>query len=215
MNAARPPRASGMATATPVQFQAEPAADHGRPVDSGDERTLVVRAKHDRQAFAALYDRYVAAVYGYCYRRLGSVEAAEDATSLVFSRALAALPRYVDDGRPFRSWLFTIAHHTIVDEFRARRPHHPLAAADAMPDPQPLPEEQALANDESRRVRDLLAHLTPEQAHVLELRLAGLTDVEIAQVVGRSHGAVRAAQHRAVVRLHELLNVQMGGRDGR
>jgi RNA polymerase sigma-70 factor, ECF subfamily len=204
-----------MGTASPVQTRAEAIPQPGQRVEPDDERALVVRARHDRQAFAMLYDRYVAPVYGYCYRRLGSVEAAEDATSLVFSRALAALPRYVDDGRPFRSWLFTIAHHTVVDEFRARRLHRSLDAADAMPDPQPLPEEQALANDESRRVRDLLAHLTPEQAHVLELRLAGLTDVEIAQVVGRSHGAVRAAQHRAVVRLRELLNVQMGGRDGR
>ena len=204
-----------MGTVSTIQAETQATRHPGEEDDLDDERALVLRAKGDRQAFAALYDRYVTPVYGYCYRRLGSAEAAEDVTSVVFSRALAALPRYDPNGPPFRAWLFTIAHHAVVDEFRARRPQHPLDAVEAVPDPRPLPEEQALANDDSRRVRELLAHLTPGQAQLLELRLAGLTDVEIAQIVGLTHGAVRASQHRAVVRLRELLVDEPGGRDGR
>ena len=210
MNAGSTTGASGMIDALPIPFQAT-----AEPIDrADDDRHLVVRAQQDPQALAALYDRYVTRVYGYCYRRLGSREAAEDATSLVFSRVLTALPRFALEGASFRSWLFTIAHHVIVDALRARREAYSLSAAAAVIDPAPDPEDQALAADEVRAFRALLAHLTPEQAQVMELRLAGLTDVEIARVLGRSHGAVRAAQHRAVVRLRAVLGVDpRGGHD--
>ena len=201
--------ASGMIEALPIPFQAT-----AEPLGGGRGLRLVVRAQQDPHALAALYDRYVTRVYGYCYRRLGSREAAEDATSLVFSRVLTALPRFTIEGASFRSWLFTIAHHVIVDALRARRADHPLSEAATVVDPAPDPEDQALAADEVRDLRALLAHLTPEQAQVVELRLAGLTDVEIARVLGRSHGAVRAAQHRALVRLRAVLGVDpRGGHD--
>src|SRR5215204_273077 len=83
-----------------------------------DDATLVAQAKRDRQAFALLYRRYVETVYRYCYRRLGSQEEAEDATSQIFTRALAALPRLGD--QPFRAWLFTIAHNVVADVYRDR-----------------------------------------------------------------------------------------------
>ena len=70
-------------------------------------------AQRDPYAFALLYTRYLDPIHRYCYRRLGSREAAEDATSLVFAKALSALPRYHDTS--FRSWLFTIAHHVVID----------------------------------------------------------------------------------------------------
>jgi RNA polymerase sigma-70 factor (ECF subfamily) len=210
MNAGKTIGASGMIEALPIPFPATAAHTDG----ADDDMRLVVRAQQDPHAFAALYDRYVTRVYGYCYRRLGSREAAEDATSLVFSRVLTALPRFATEGGTFRSWLFTIAHHAVVDARRARREDWPLSAAAAVVDPAPDPEDEALAADEVRAFRALLVHLTPEQAQVVELRLAGLTDVEIARVLGRSHGAVRAAQHRALIRLRAVLGVEPpGGHD--
>ncbi len=103
------------------------------------EATLVAQARRDPQAFAALYDRYFDAVYRYCYRRLGSREAAEDATSQVFLQALTALPRYREGGA-FRSWLFTIAHNVVINRARARRPSEPLEAANEHADPAPMPD---------------------------------------------------------------------------
>jgi hypothetical protein len=76
--------------------------------DETSDEALVVRALGDRQAFALLYDRYVGPNYRYCYGRLGDREEAEDATSVFFARALAALS--TQRGASFRSWLFTIAH---------------------------------------------------------------------------------------------------------
>jgi len=164
---------------------------------------LVARAKRHSPDFVLLYRRYVEAVYRYCALRLDSREAAEDATSLVFTRAFTGLMSCRDDH--FRSWLFAIAHNIVADSYRRQRPLWPLLAAESLPDPTPSPEDTAVDADEHRWLRALLTELAPDQRHVVELRLAGLTDAEIARVLGRSHGAVRSIQFRAVARLRALL----------
>jgi RNA polymerase sigma-70 factor (ECF subfamily) len=173
--------------------------------DERDDAILVVQAKRDRRAFAPLYRRYVDRVYRYCDRVLGDRELAEDATSLVFTKALAGLPRCRDDA--FRSWLFSIAHNVIVDAQRARVSARPLAEAVEVADGalDRSPEAHALVGDDARTIRALLAHLSSDQREILELRLAGLTDAEIARVLGRSHGAVRMSQHRAIARLRAIV----------
>jgi RNA polymerase sigma-70 factor (ECF subfamily) len=171
-----------------------------------DEATLVAMAKRDRAAFASLYRRYVDPVYRYCDRCLGNREAAEDATSLTFTKALAALASCRDD--KFRAWLFTIAHNVIVDLRADRRQWEPLTAAVALVDAasQRSPEAMAVATDDVRTIQVLLAHLSLDQRDLLELRLAGLTDAEIARALGRSHGAVRTSQYRAIARLRALVD---------
>jgi RNA polymerase sigma-70 factor (ECF subfamily) len=170
-----------------------------------DEATLVARAKADRRAFAPLYHRYIAPVYRYCNRCLGDRQQAEDATSLIFTKALAAIATCRDDA--FRSWLFAIAHNVIVDARRRQVVSRPLEEAAAMADgaSERSPEQQALAGDDARTIRTLLGHLSPDQRQMLELRLAGLSDAEIARVLGRSHGAVRTSQYRAIARLRALV----------
>ena len=96
----------------------DPPAD--APGGATDDGALVALARQDRRAFAPLYARYADQVHRYCYRRLGTREAAEDATSLVFARALAALPKCRDE--TFRSWLFAIAHNVIANDLRDQRP---------------------------------------------------------------------------------------------
>lgn len=152
------------------------------------------------EAFRALYDRYLSPVYKYCHRRLPTPEDAEDATSLIFAKAFARLPRQRDECE-LRSWLFSIAHNVVVDYYRARRPTLDLARAASVPDPTQSPEALTLVTDE---LRSLLAQLPTYQAHILELRLAGLTGPEIARVLGKSPGAVKVAQFRAYERLRLL-----------
>jgi RNA polymerase sigma factor (sigma-70 family) len=96
--------------------------------------------------------------------------------------------------------------HVVTDVYRdrGRRPSEPLAEDFDVVDPDPSPEEAAVASDERRRLRSLLAHLTPDQQQVIELRLAGLSGSEIGEILGRSRGAVNLAQHRAVKRLHRV-----------
>ena len=172
-----------------------------------DEAALVARAQLDRRAFAPLYARYLDPVYRYCYRRLGTREAAEDATSTVFAKALASLPAYRDGS--FGGWLFAIAHNVVADDHRraARRPERPLDLAGDPTTADPSPEDLAVAADEGRRIRALLAELPPDQRHVVELRLAGLTGAEIAAALGRSVPAVKMLQLRAMTRLRARLGV--------
>jgi len=166
------------------------------------EAAQVARAQADPTAFAPLYATYFDPIYRYCARRLGSHDAAADATSAVFANALAALPAYRDGS--FRAWLFAIAHNVVTNLHRADRPQHALTDALHIADGAPSPEELAVAGDERRSLGALLAQLPPEQRRVVELRLAGLTGPEIGQLLGRSHGAIKVAQFRAMARLRDL-----------
>jgi RNA polymerase sigma-70 factor (ECF subfamily) len=186
-----------------------PLPPDARPIDT--DAALVAAARRDRAAFAPLYLRYVDPVFRYCLRRLGSWEAAEDATAQVFTKALAALPGYRESGSSFRSWLFAIAHNVLVDAGRSARPHDMLDESLPLTDPGTGPEEAALAAEGQREVQLLLAIVPPDQRRVLELRLAGLTTAEIAQALGLSPGAVRASQYRAAKRLRLVMGLAPHG----
>jgi RNA polymerase sigma-70 factor (ECF subfamily) len=185
-----------------VLGQCSPTHDVG---SDDDERALVAAARIDRRAFAPLYAQYANPVFQYCFGQLGSREAAEDATSLVFAKALDALPRYRDGS--FRSWLFAIAHNTIADHFRAARREEPLEKAHGVAAPGPSPDEVAADAEARRRLRELLTQLTSDQRQVIELRMMDLNGPEIARVLGRSHAWVRITQFRAVSRLRTLMSV--------
>lgn len=190
----------------PRPLSLSPPRELANAVEASDgDQALVVAAQRDPRAFAPLYLRYVEPVYGYFQRRLGTKEAAEDATSLVFAKALAALPRFRGDGTSFRSWLFAIAHNVVIDSQRTTPPTHPMAEVAAMQAREPGPDEIALAADEERTLRMVLAAMAPDQRRVLELRLAGLTTAEIGAALGRRPGAIRAIQFRAMTRLRGLL----------
>lgn len=162
-------------------------------------------AKRDRRAFAALYRAYVEPVYRFCYHRLNSREAAEDATSEVFMKALASLNAHQSD-RSFRGWIFAIAHNVVVDSYRSRKPAGSLNGIPEIVDLAPSPEERALTAAAVQEVRNVLSELPPGQREIVELRLAGLTGAEIADVLGRSPGAVKIAQLRAYARIRTLLS---------
>ena len=185
------------------------AMDDVAPGHVGSEALVIARAQREPAAFAPLYETYFDAVYRYCHARLGDGQAAEDATSQIFTNALAALPRYRADERrgACRSWLFTIAHNVVVNQHRTRgrRPLAMPADAGDLPDVAPSPEDEAVAAESRQTVQAVMVHLTDEQRQVVELRLAGLSDAEIAHVIGRKHGAVRAAQYRALLKLRTLL----------
>jgi RNA polymerase sigma-70 factor (ECF subfamily) len=174
--------------------------------NSAQGEDLVARAKSDRQAFAALYDLFLPPIYRYCIGRLGSKEAAEDATSLIFAKAIDNLSTCRNDR--FRSWLFAIAHNVVADVHRSTLKIVSLEAAEDAMSPSLSPDDIAAQNDESRLVRQMIARLTPDQRDVVELRMAGLTGPEIARALGRSHAAVRIAQFRAYSRLRDLFREQ-------
>jgi RNA polymerase sigma factor (sigma-70 family) len=151
-------------------------------------------------AWRALYDDLAPRLAGYA--RACRVADAEDLVGEVFVRAVRALERFEGGERDFRAWMFALARNGIIDERRkvVRRRTEPLppeVLAELGPTGDVEQEAmRALAED---RVRAALAPLTPDQRDVILLRvLAGLTIDEVAVVVGKRPGAVKALQARAL-----------------
>jgi RNA polymerase sigma factor (sigma-70 family) len=177
------------------------------PIGQSDD-ALALAARRNPTAFAGLYERYVDDIFRFCQRRLRNREAAEDATSQTFFKALHRIDSF--HGGSFRAWLFRIAHNTVVDQYRRR----PELLVDSekfdRPDSGPSPEDQVLAAEGDERIDRLLQLLTDDQRRVVELRLAGLTGAEIADTLGRSADAIKMLQFRALQRLRSHLTTNTG-----
>ncbi len=176
------------------------------------ERSWLERARRgDGEAIGELYRRYAHAVYRYVYYRLGDVEQAEDVTADVFVRALEALPRFRERGLPFSAWLYRIAAARVADAFRRkrRRPMEPLAGD--LTESSAGPEEVAEERWRAEQLRRLVGQLPEIQQQVLVLRFVErLSHAEVARIIGRSEGAVRVMQHRALRELKRLLEQEDG-----
>jgi RNA polymerase sigma-70 factor (ECF subfamily) len=171
-------------------------------------------AQADRAAFGRLYRRYLEGVYGYSFYLLGDHHDAEDVTERTFVAALGAIDRYRDTGATFRSWLFRIAHNQLANALRARSRQRalPLDKVDAAGGSGGDPARLAGLADEAHRLRAAVRALSVDRRQVIVLRFVdGLSAREIGEVLGRSEGAVRVLQHRALRDLAALLEPEREG----
>ncbi|MDX6681588.1 MAG: hypothetical protein QOG94_1627 [Solirubrobacteraceae bacterium] len=155
-------------------------------------RRAVVRAKQgDRDAAHFLYLRYADNVYGYVRTIVRDHHDAEDVTQQVFAKLLTSISKYEARGVPFVAWLLRMSHNVAVDAVRARR-CTPVAAV--------YGSDEAACDDASDRAHSLhaaLAALPEDQRQVVVLRhVLGLTPVEIAKQLGRTHSSVYGLHHR-------------------
>jgi RNA polymerase sigma-70 factor (ECF subfamily) len=168
--------------------------------------TLVTQARGgDRDALEQLIAILRPRVFRYVLARVLDAHQTDDVTQEVMVTMVAALPRYVDQGRPFVAWVFGIATNKVSESRRSvkRRRETVSDALPERPDDEALqPETIVVRLETSARVAQLLDTLPDQQAEVLRLRIAaGLSAEETAQVLGMSPGAVRVAQHRALAKL--------------
>ena len=163
---------------------------------------LLAAAIRDRSQFGALYHRYHPSVYSYCRRRLDEQDA-EDATSHIFMQAIGHLESC--RAPSFRAWLFTIAHNVVIDRLRNRKPAIVLDDTLKLATKERSPEDHALQSDLKLRLERAIRALPSDQRAAVELRLAGLTGVECARVLGKSPDATRMLQHRAFGTLRSSL----------
>ena len=160
----------------------------------------------DQDALAHIYQTYHQVLYRYVYHHIGHEQTAQDVTAEVFGRFLQALRSGRGPTRQVKAWLYRVAHNLVVDELRRRtyRDHQSLddGLADTLGDGGQSPEERAWTAIASAQVREALAELSLDQRQIVILKfLEGLNNAEIAEITGKTVGAVKALQHRA---LHSL-----------
>jgi RNA polymerase sigma-70 factor, ECF subfamily len=167
----------------------------------------------DSSALGQLYDTYRDRVARFATGRLGDAEKAEDVTSETFEAVCRNLGSY-QPGTDFEAWLFTIAHRRVADHFRRRFRRREVELDEALPGPLPAvdgPEETVLAAERRAEVVGAFRRLRADQQEVLALRvLGGLSAAQVGEVLGKSEGAVRVAQHRALRSLREAMGVTAG-----
>ena len=172
-----------------------------------DEESLVQRAKQrDEAAFAQLYEEYFDKIYRYVTIRMGDKMEAEDITQQVFLNAIKAISSFRWKGVPFSAWLFRIANNQAVDYLRKKKKRVSIPLEESLvasdDDPQLILERKLNIEQLTSATRKL----TLAQQEVVSLRFAGEMSVaQVAKVMGRSEGAVKALQHSAIVALREVL----------
>jgi RNA polymerase sigma-70 factor (ECF subfamily) len=171
-------------------------------------RGLVDRAQQgDREALEELYLIHFDRIYSYLHVSVGNRHDAEDLTTQTFLKMLESIGRFRWRSAPFSAWLFRIAHNLAMDHFRATRRWQPQ---EEVPEPEPdestSAEAGALESIGRRSMLELIDELSPEQQQVLTLKFVfNFGNAEVATILGKTEGAVKSLQHRALASLQKQL----------
>ena len=187
--------------------ETEPAARQPAP-DRDHIRRLVERGQQgDRDALEELYLIHFDRIYGYLHMSVGNRHDAEDLTTQTFLRMLESIGKFRFRSAPFSAWLFRIAHNLAMDHFRASRRWQPEEEV-----PEPQGQESLSAEDEALHeigkasMLELIEGLSPEQQQVLTLKFVfNFANADVATILGKTEGAVKSLQHRALVSLQKQL----------
>lgn len=169
---------------------------------------LSLAQQGDGEAFGQIYDAYVGQVYRYLYYRVGSQPLAEDLTSETFLRALRRIDSFTWQGRDICAWFITIARNLVTDHYKSSRFRLEVSTADMLDADRADDgiEQEVLDNLDNQALLAAVRQLKSEQQECVVLRfLQGLSVAETAAVMGRSDGAIKQLQLRAVRALAKLV----------
>jgi RNA polymerase sigma-70 factor, ECF subfamily len=172
-------------------------------------RRLVDRAQQgDRAALEELYLLHFDRIYSYLHMSVGNRHDAEDLTTQTFMKMLESIKRFRWQSAPFSAWLFRIAHNLAMDHFRASRRWQP---EEEVPEPageeEPSAEAAALQSIGHQSMLELIEDLSQEQKQVLTLKFVfNLPNSEVATILGKTEGAIKSLQHRALVSLQKQIS---------
>lgn len=168
------------------------------------KRLVALAQAGDRDAFEELYRLHFDRIYGYLRLSVGNRHDAEDLTNQTFIRMLESIDRFVWRQVPFSAWLFRIAHNLLIDHFRVSKrttPEEEPAHPDAV---EASAEDQAMSALGRESMLKLIGGLSADQQQVLTLRFGlDFANAEIAAILGKTEGAVKALQHRAISTLEQ------------
>lgn len=175
-----------------------------------DDLSLVRRVRTgDQDAARLLFDRYYDRIYNYVHARLGRVADAEDVAIEAMTRTLTRLDTFQDQGIAFSAWIYRIAHNATIDHYRRHGKTSTVPLEDARLPEGDDPSEIALDKLRNEDLREAIGTLTEDQQQVLILRFfQDLTAAQVAEIIGKSVGAVQALQHRALGALERTLQLR-------
>ena len=179
-----------------------------RPESADHIRALVARAQDgERDALEELYLIHFDRIYSYLHMTVGNRHDAEDLTTQTFLRMLESIRRFRFGKAPFSAWLFRIAHNLAMDHFRATKRWQPEAEVPEQPgEEEPSAEIGALEHIGQQSMLEMIDRLSPEQQQVLTLKFVfNFANADVATVLGKTEGAVKSLQHRALVSLQKQL----------
>lgn len=185
---------------------------------SGDLGEAIAHAQlGDQRAFDAIYERFADALFRYLYARTGESALAEELLGELWVRVVERLPGFRapaaagEAERALAAWLYRIAHNLAVDSARRRGRNMPLD--DGLTSDDPSPDERLIADDERQAVRRAVDLLSADQREVVLMRFfEERSPAEVARLTGRSEGAVKVMQHRALGALARMLGVERRGK---
>ncbi|MFC1990757.1 sigma-70 family RNA polymerase sigma factor [Chloroflexota bacterium] len=191
-----------------------PAGHKGWPVGScqvQDEESVVRRAQQrDPEALTQLYEENFDKIYRYVVLKIGDRTEAEDITQQVFLSAVKSISSFKYKGTPFSAWLYRIAHNQIVDYLRKKK-RATVQLDETMADKDPGPELVVERNVDIEQLAEATGKLTKAQQEVISLRFTGeLPVAQVARIMGKSEGAIKALQHSAIVSLRKVLSAGAG-----
>jgi RNA polymerase sigma-70 factor, ECF subfamily len=179
--------------------------EDGNLTNQNDERLQVEAARQDPARFAELYENNFERVYAYIAHRVHNREEAQDATADVFHQALASLPRFEWRGLPFVAWLLGIAANVLSDRWQRAAKRREVVTDDL--------EQVGIEDDIEQRAMlyQLVETLPDDQRRVIVRRFVGQKSLrEIATELGRSEGAIKQLQLRALQNLREQIRNNHG-----
>jgi len=177
---------------------------------------LIERASGgDFEAFGELYGIYLDRIYRYVFYQLREKMVAEDLTEEIFLKAWRAIGSYKGKGQAFSSWLYRIAHNHVIDEFRSRRKQMvSLEAEMEIATEVAEPQQEMGGKLAEQEMLRLISCLPRKQKQVIILKFVeGLDNREIGQITGKSQGAIRISQMRALTALRQRLGGENQGNE--
>jgi RNA polymerase sigma-70 factor (ECF subfamily) len=175
---------------------------------TADARRLVERAQQgDRRALEELYLMHFDRIYSYLQMSVGNRHDAEDLTNQTFVKMLESIDRFQWRKVPISAWLFRIAHNLAIDHFRSRRRWQPEAEPPEPPGAEARSaEEEALHAIGRQSMLEMIDDLSLDQQQVLTLKFVfNFSNAEVATILGKTEGAIKSLQHRALGSLQRRL----------
>lgn len=169
---------------------------------------LVLEAcqKGDRNSFGKIYDHYSVRLFKFIFLRVGHKEVAEDILADSFVKAWTKIAQ-VNSHKALSSWMFQIAKNNIIDYYRVRKSTIAIEEVEQTLEDTVNPINDTDLDFDQKRILQAMEGLPPDQQQVIRYKFfEDLSNPEIALIMNKTEGSVRVIQHRAIVRLQEILD---------